>query len=214
MTRMMLPAGGFVTPPALAPGASALPQPCSTPPPAADETRSELQEHGLAGLDETEQRCWQHFLNTSARLLETLHRKLVDEHQLALYDFLVLDLLARSPGGSARMRDLAHELVLRPSRVTQQISRLESQGLVQRRRSTNDGRGVVASITREGRARVRPAAKTYAQAVRELYLGPVSRREMIVLGDSCRRIGAPLKSPNPRRSIHAQQSDMRYQRGT
>lgn len=160
-----------------------------------EETGSESPEQHLPGLDEAEQRCWFEFLDSSARLLEAMNRILIEQHELTLFDFLVLDMLAKSRGGSARMGDLAHELVLQPSRVTQQVRRLEAQGLVQRRRSTNDKRGVIASITRAGRARVRPAVKTYAQTVRMLYLGQMSRQQMIVLGDSSRRISAPLKTP-------------------
>lgn len=161
----------------------------------AERPSAETEQHRLPGLDESEQRCWQEFLEASARLLQTLHRRLADGHQLALIDFLVLEMLAQASGGSARMGQLAHELVLRPSRVTQQIRRLESQGLVQRRRSGNDGRGVIAVITPEGRARVGPAATTYAHAIRELYLSLVSRAQMLVLGDSCRRIGMALRAP-------------------
>jgi DNA-binding MarR family transcriptional regulator len=165
------------------------------PSPAVDDTSPEPPTDQLPGLDEMEQRCWQAFLESSTRLLEMLERRLVDAHQLTMFEFLVLDLLARSNGGSARMGDLAQELAVGPSRVTQQIRRMETAGLVRRSRSTNDGRGVIASITREGRARVKPAAKTYADGVRRHYLDLMSRQQMIAMGDSCRRIGHPLKVP-------------------
>jgi DNA-binding MarR family transcriptional regulator len=164
------------------------------PSPAVDETGPEPPTDHLPGLDEMEQRCWQAFLESSTRLLEMLNKRLLDAHQLTMFDFLVLDLLAKANGGSARMGDLAQELAVGPSRVTQQIRRLEAEGLVRRSRSTNDGRGVIASITREGRARVKPAVKTYAQAVRKHYLDQMSRRQMIAMGDSCRRVNHPLKA--------------------
>lgn len=167
---------------------------CWLPCPAAEEAGPEPPADQLPGLDETEQRCWQAFLESSTRLLETLNRQLVDLHHLTMFEFLVLSLLAGSKGGSARMGDLAQELAVGPSRVTQQIRRLEEEGLVQRSRSTNDGRGVIAGITREGRARLKPAARTYALGVRRLYLGQMSRRQMIAIGDSCRRISHPLKA--------------------
>lgn len=92
------------------------------------------------------------------------------------------------------MGDLAHAMALSPSRLTELMRRLESQGWVRRSRSRRDGRGVLASITREGRAQMRPAARTYAQAVRTYYLAQLSRPQMIALGDSCRRINVPLKA--------------------
>jgi DNA-binding MarR family transcriptional regulator len=146
----------------------------------------------LPGLDDIEQRCWDAFLESSTRLLEMLHHRLMDSHQLTMFDFLVLDVLAKSRGGSARMGDLAQTLVVGPSRVTQQVQRLEAEGLVRRSRSRHDGRGVIASITRLSLMRVKPAANTYGREIRKRYLNQMSRQQMISLGDSCRRISEPL----------------------
>ena len=49
------------------------------------------------------------------------------------------------------MGDLAEGLMSLPSRVTRQIRRLEVQGLVRRGASPDDGRGVLATITDDGR---------------------------------------------------------------
>ncbi|WP_067975240.1 MarR family winged helix-turn-helix transcriptional regulator [Mycolicibacter icosiumassiliensis] len=159
-----------------------------------EDDGAETPAQHLPGLDEIEQQCWQAFLESSALLLSTVNRQLLARHSLSLFDFLVLQSLARSADGSARMGDLAHALVLSPSRLTELMRRLESQDLVRRSRSRTDGRGVLASITREGRAVVRPAARTYVQSVRAFYLDPISRPQMIALGDSCRRISVPLKA--------------------
>ena len=164
------------------------------PSPAVDDDGAEMPAHHLPGLDETEQQCWQAFLESSTLLVEMINRQLLARHDLNMFDFLVLDALARSVDGSARMGDLAHAMVLAPSRLTELMRRMEAQGLVRRSRSRTDGRGVIASITREGRARVRPAAHTYAKAVRAVYLAQLSRPQMIALGDSCRRISVPLKA--------------------
>jgi DNA-binding MarR family transcriptional regulator len=114
----------------------------------------------------------------------------MDAHGFTLFDVLLLDLLAKSDSGSARMRDLADAFVLAPSRVTQQIRRLQSQGLVSRSPDPDDRRGVIASITNQGRSRLGPAIKTYAQGIRTHYLNQMSRQQMIALGDSCHRISA------------------------
>lgn len=172
---------------------AALPRPRWVPSPAADEAGAEPLADRLPELGDMEQRCWQVFLESSTRLLETVNRRLVNMHQLTMFDFLVLDALAKSRHGSARMGDLAQALVVGPSRVTQQIQRLEADGLVRRSRSTNDGRGVIASITREGRMRAKPAAHTYGRAIRKHYLDQMPRNQMIAIGDSCRRVSAPVK---------------------
>jgi DNA-binding MarR family transcriptional regulator len=173
-----------------------------------DEDGSETPAHHLPGLDEIEQRCWQAFLESSMLLLSVVNRRLLVRHKLSLFDFLVLQALACSVDGSARMGDLAHMMVLAPSRLTELMRRLEAQGWVRRSRSRADGRGVIASITREGRARVRPAAHTYNASVRAFYLAQISRPQMIALGDSCRRISLPLKaSAKSRRRNGGRQSE-------
>jgi DNA-binding MarR family transcriptional regulator len=169
--------------------------------PAVTETGPESPTHHLPGLDEVERRCWEQFLESSTLLLEMLDRTLRDTHDLTLFDFLVLDLLTKSPNGSTRMMDLAQALVVRPSRVTEQMRRLEAHGFVRRAPSPQDGRGVITSITREGLARVKPAARTYTREIRKHYFfDQMSRQQMISLGESCRRIGDALKDSNwPRR---------------
>src|SRR4030088_1670283 len=108
----------------------------------------------LPGLDIAEQRSWQNFLDSALRIYATLNRSLVDAHHLTLNDVRLLDILDRSATGSARMGDPREGLMSLPSRVTRQIRRLELQGLVRRGASLDDGRGVLASITQEGRSSV------------------------------------------------------------
>lgn len=146
----------------------------------------------MTGLDDAEKGCWHAFFQASTRLMKTLSDRLMDEHGLALLDVLLLDLLAKSDGGSARMSDLAEAFTLKPSRMTRQVQRLESHGLVCRRPSSTDGRGVRAGITLKGRARVASAITTYARVIRTYYVNPMTRQQLIALGDGCRRVSAPL----------------------
>lgn len=148
----------------------------------------------MPGLDIAEQRAWQNFLDSALRLYATLNKALVEEHRLTLNDVRLLDVLDKSPTGSARMGDLADDLTSLPSRVTRQIHRLETQNLVSRCSSPDDGRGVLASITDEGRARLHKAMATYGSGVRNHFLDRLSRAQVAAMGESCRRIGVALKS--------------------
>lgn len=147
----------------------------------------------MPGLDIAEQKSWQNFLDCGLRMYAALNRRLTDEHQLSLTDVRVLDLLCNAADGSARMGDLAEALASLPSRLTRQIGRLEAQGLVRRCASPDDRRGVVASITEDGRVVSRRAMLTYAQAVRSHYLGQLSRAQMAAMGENCRRLSSALK---------------------
>src|SRR5689334_6913671 len=126
------------------------------------------------GLDMSEQRAWQNFLDAALRLYATMNRSLVDKHKLTLNDVRLLDLLAASPAGAARMGDLAESLMSLPSRVTRQINRLEKQGLVTRGASPEDGRGVLAFISPQGRDALSSAQQTYGAAVREHFVDRLS----------------------------------------
>jgi DNA-binding MarR family transcriptional regulator len=147
----------------------------------------------MPGLDIAEQKSWQNFLDSTLRLYSTLNRRLTDAHQLSLFDVRVLDILDNTPSGCARMGDLAEALPSLPSRLTRQIRRLEAQGLVLRKASQDDGRGVVAVITDDGRAAARQAMVTYAKTVRTYFLGQLSRSQVAAMGENCRRISAALK---------------------
>jgi hypothetical protein len=56
---------------------------------------------------------------------------------------------------------------------------------------------VLAGITEDGRAVVEEAMVTYANAVREHYLGPLTRPQMSGMGENCRRISAALRTTAP-----------------
>src|ERR1700722_3264194 len=142
----------------------------------------------MPGLDIAEQKSWQNFLDSTLRLCSTLNRQLTDAHQLSL-----LDILDNAPTGCARMGDLAEALPSLPSRLTRQVRRLEGQGLVRREASQDDGRGVVAAITDDGRAAVRHAMVTYSEGVRTYFLGQLSRSQISAMGENCRRISAALR---------------------
>ncbi|TRW88857.1 MarR family transcriptional regulator [Mycolicibacterium sp. 018/SC-01/001] len=145
-------------------------------------------------LDMSEQRAWQNFLDAALRLYGTMNRALVDQHKLTLNDVRLLDLLAGSPAGAARMGDLAESLMSLPSRVTRQINRLEKQNLVSREASPDDGRGVLASITPQGREALSSAQQTYGAAVREHFVDRLSRPQVTAMGENCRRISIALQS--------------------
>lgn len=151
-------------------------------------------ESAMPGLDIAEQRAWENFLEAALRLHGALNRSISEQHQLTLVDVRLLDILDRSDTGSARMGDLAEQLLSLPSRVTRQIRRLEQAGLVRREASPEDGRGVLASITDGGRAAAAAAMVTYSDGVRQRFLGPLTRPQMSALGENCRRISTAQKA--------------------
>jgi DNA-binding MarR family transcriptional regulator len=149
------------------------------------------------GLDIAELRSWQNFLEATLRLSAALNGSLVDRDHLTLIDVRLLNMLNTSPTGSARMGDLAEALLSSPSRITRVIGRLERRGLVRREASPDDGRGVLATITDDGRTAVAQAMITYGQGVRTHFLDQLSRSQMVATGENCRRISAALQLATP-----------------
>lgn len=163
-----------------------------------EPTFPEAPDCSLPGIDDAGKRCWHQFLESSEVLFAAMSDRLVGAQQLPLTDVLWLDQIAKSPGGSVSMSTLGEAFAMMPSRVTQQITRLESLGLVRRGPGQGDRRRVVASITATGRARLGPALALYAKEIRRNYLGPMSHQQAIALGDACRRVGVALKSDTRR----------------
>src|SRR4051812_42121208 len=73
----------------------------------------------------------------------------------ARYEAMVL--LHFSHSGELPMSIIGERLMVHPTSVTNTVDRLEKQGYVARRPNPNDGRGVLASLTTEGRAIVAEA---------------------------------------------------------
>jgi DNA-binding MarR family transcriptional regulator len=151
----------------------------------------------MPGLDIAEQKSWQNYLNAALRMYAELNVRLLEKHQLSLGDVRLLHILSNFPDGTARMRDLAEALPSPGSRLTRQVRRLEGQGLLRRAASPADRRGVIATITDEGRAVADQAAASYAEEVRKNFIDRLSRSQIAAMENRCRRISMALKQPGP-----------------
>jgi DNA-binding MarR family transcriptional regulator len=144
------------------------------------------------GFDELEASAWLHFEAVAMALQSVVNRGLMQHHKLSLADVQLLAHLMNS--GPSQMGTLAEMLMVTPSALTQQIQRLERRRLVRRDASSDDGRRVLATITKEGIRSTTASLETYARLVRANFLDELSRRQMIALGDGCRRISARVKA--------------------
>ena len=132
-------------------------------------------------LTPAEMRAWRGYMDGNQRLMDVLNRELQDEHDLSLADYRILVMLSESPDGSLRMSDLADGVLSSRSRLTHQIRRMESQGIVVRDTCAEDGRGVLARITEDGRQRLTAAAPTHVAGVRKNLVDLLTPKELEVL---------------------------------
>jgi DNA-binding MarR family transcriptional regulator len=119
-------------------------------------------------LSPRELAAWRGLLETHSRLIARLDTELEREHGLPLTAYEVLMYLGDA-GGMLRMGELADRLLLSRSGITRLVDRLERQGLVERRRCSDDGRGLNAVLTDAGLAALRAATPGHAALVRRMF---------------------------------------------
>src|SRR3954449_10107653 len=97
-------------------------------------------------LSPQEQRAWRAHLTAHRLLMHQLDRELQDTG-LSINDYEILVNLSENPERRMRMSDLADATVQSRSRLSHQISRMESAGLVTRENCEDDRRGTYAVLT-------------------------------------------------------------------
>ncbi|WP_337777060.1 MarR family transcriptional regulator [Mycolicibacter kumamotonensis] len=117
----------------------------------------------LPGRDGIERLCWKPFLNGPDSVTAALDIRLRGAHGVTLRDVLLLELLTRPDRQAHRICALAQTLGVSPSRLATQVRRLEGRGLVTRRPSRRDPRGMLPRITGEGNARLYAVLQTCGQ---------------------------------------------------
>lgn len=133
-------------------------------------------------LSPEEERAWRSLLLVHAHLTGVLARQLA-EHDLALHDYGVLVLLDESEAGERRPYELGELLGVEKTRLSHLLSRLESRGLVVRRRCPTDRRGRVVAITPAGRRKLEEAAPGHVEAVREAFIDRLAPRHLRALAE-------------------------------
>ena len=154
-------------------------------------------------LDEHEQHAWRQFISGTTVVFRELERRLQAAHDLSLDDYAILVLLSESPGRSRRMSQLADDSIIARPHVTYRITRLEKRGIVERRPTPGDARGVEAHLTDDGFGLLERAARDHVRAVRELVVDPLSREQFLALGDAVGAMFSALtgeESADPRRA--------------
>src|SRR3954465_859761 len=93
------------------------------------------------------------------QLLLARFDEVLKPHGLTFARYEALVLLAFSRSGELPMGKIGERLMVHPTSVTNIMQRLEQQGLVSRRPNPSDGRGLLASLTEEGREVMERATK-------------------------------------------------------
>ncbi len=132
-------------------------------------------------LDTDQQRIWRTWLLGVARIDSVLGEWL-RPHNLDLAEYEILVVLSEADSRHMRMSDLALLVHQSRSRLTHTVSRLEAEGLVARERTCTDGRGVYATLTDKGMAKLVEAAPRHVESVRKIFIDAVTPEDFEAIG--------------------------------
>lgn len=155
----------------------------------AKATRADLER--LGGLTEAEGRAWSALLRAHARVTRRMSDDLEAGGGMPLTHYDVLRQLALAPGRRLRMAELADRVLLSRPGLTGVVTRLEDQGLLERERAGDDGRGLYAVLTAAGRRRLLAAHPTHVDSIRRRFAGRYSAEELEVLAELLGRLDRP-----------------------
>jgi DNA-binding MarR family transcriptional regulator len=131
-------------------------------------------------LDDDERALWRAFLAWTEATRGTISRELVASSDLTFPEFEVLIRLSDA-GGRLDQRELSEALTWSPSRISHQLSRMESRGLIERT-EVGSGRLMHVALTEAGTAAISAALDVHAESVRRHFLNRLSDTDRQDLG--------------------------------
>jgi DNA-binding MarR family transcriptional regulator len=143
-------------------------------------------------LTKEQQGHWRAWLTASKGLTDQLSRELQEQHGLTITDYEILVRLSESENNSIRMSDLATKTLLSRSRLSHQIDRMESAGLIERQMCPDDRRGQLAVLTKVGSKALIAAAPDHVMGVRKHLVDLLSDEEYQALGSAAKKIANHL----------------------
>lgn len=132
-------------------------------------------------LSEHENAAWRSFLALSRSMERAIDRQLQRDSELSSSEYHVLVPLSESKDGSMASRELLRHLDWERSRLSHMLSRMEKRGMVCRKPSPHDARGLIVEITDHGRQAINAAAPAHLAMVREAFVDHLSADDMHVM---------------------------------
>ena len=155
---------------------------------ACDRSPDELSDAGLVV-------AW--LMHAHQSVHAALETEMREQLGISASHFDVLRALLGAPGGQLRMVDIADQMCISRSGVTQSVDRLENLGLVTRTTRRGDRRLVLAEITAEGRALV-PAGHQIIEAVAARFItGTLTEQQAAALASYLATVAAAAGQPDP-----------------
>ncbi|MFD9192272.1 MarR family winged helix-turn-helix transcriptional regulator [Streptomyces phaeochromogenes] len=139
-------------------------------------------------LTDAEQHAWRSFVRLQDRLLGRLGREMQAESGLSSADYGVLVELTEVPEGRLRVLELARALEWEKSRMSHHLNRMAKRGMIVREDCSTDARVAFVAVTPAGREALEAAAPRHVEAVRGLFVDPLTPAELAMLAQISNRI--------------------------
>ena len=134
-------------------------------------------------LSADEQQAWRATVHLSQLLMRQLDRDL-NAHGLNGHDYEILVELSEAPDNRLRMTELADATSQSRSRLSHQITRMESRGFVRRDNCEGDKRGTFAVLTAVGIEAIKRVAPDHVENVRRHFIDRLTPRQLEEVTDA------------------------------
>ncbi|GHJ57833.1 hypothetical protein NOK12_03520 [Nocardioides sp. OK12] len=151
-------------------------------------------------LDTEQQHAWRALVLGSTLLFDRLDDDLRQGCGLSLTEYEILVRLSERDG-RLRMAQLADALAHSRSRVTHTVARMERAGLVERRSSPEDGRGIMCWLTDAGRELLERSAPVHVNGVRDHLVDLVPAEDLAAMGRVMNAVSDALVACHPEMEI-------------
>ena len=156
--------------------------------PVTQAARRDAEEPPVKWLTAAELDSWLSVVRLITWLPWSIDQQLRRDSDLAIVEYQVLAMLARSPGRTMRMSSLAEVTNASLSRLSHLFKRLEQRGLARREPDPADGRFTNAILTEKGFRTLAEAAPGHVAHVRSLVIDVLSAEQLRRLGRDADRI--------------------------
>lgn len=146
-------------------------------------------------ISDAEWAVWREFYVMRRQLDRALEQRLQSKSGISAPEYEVLFALISTPERRLRSRELGDLIGWEKSRISHQVRRMVSRGLVERTECDTDLRGTWITLTSEGRRAALDAIRGHNAAVREYFFDVLSDEEIASIAAASRRVLDAINPP-------------------
>ncbi|WP_229995265.1 MULTISPECIES: MarR family winged helix-turn-helix transcriptional regulator [unclassified Arthrobacter] len=125
---------------------------------------------------------WREYVETAEAIRQALATGLQATSGVSPGDYAVLLALSESEGHRLRSSTLAAGVGWERSRLSHHLGRMESRGLIRRRKSGNDSRGAEVELTDDGARTFRASSAPHLRLVRRFFIEALTPEDLEAVG--------------------------------